>query len=188
MRKLTRPVVLAVLLLVTAFITIGVARGQSSGEPQLINRETQGDSVREITAPDSVTLTDSAPVGAEPQQPNIGFIDSPSATCYQPDPGRDECYINWYYLSVGASPNYMITMTAFLNEFGPVAHTQGFFQTSMYVPYNMLGKGFKVTCGSAGAGGNPQLGKAYAYTIRARDSAGLSSANYGTVYCPPFAP
>ena len=82
----------------------------------------------------------------------------------------------------------MITMTVFLNNFGPVAHTQGFFQTSMYVPYNMLGQGFKVPCGKPGDGGDPQLGNAYGYTIRARDSANLGSANYGTVYCPPFTP
>jgi hypothetical protein len=56
------------------------------------------------------------------------------------------------------------------------------------VPYNMLGQGVKVSCGNAGAGGNPQLGNAYAYTIRARDSSNLGSANYGTVYCPPFTP
>ena len=82
----------------------------------------------------------------------------------------------------------MITMTAILNNFGPVAHTQGFFQTSMYVPYNMLGQGVKVACGAKGAGGDQNLGAAYAYTIRARDSANLSSANYGTVYCPPYTP
>jgi hypothetical protein len=178
MRKFTVPLMIATLMLVTAFITIGVARGQGSG-PQIINRETQGDTMREITTPPDADV---------PQQPNIGFIDSPSATCYQPDPSQNSCYINWYYMAVDASPNYMITMTAVLNNFGPVAHTQGFFQTSMYVPYNMLGQGFKVPCGSLGAGGNPQLGSAYAYTIRARDSAGLSSANYGTVYCPPFTP
>jgi hypothetical protein len=182
MRKLGLPLTIAALLLAIAFIMIGVARGQAS-DPNVLKREVQGDTVREITAPD-----DGAPNGAAPQQPDIGFIDSPSATCYQPDHTQNSCYINWYYLSVDASPNYMITMTATLNDFGPVAHTQGFFQTSMYVPYNMLGQGFKVPCGSPGAGGNPGLGNAYAYTIRARDSAGLSSANYGTVYCPPFQP
>ncbi len=178
MRKLTLPLALAGLLLAIAFMVIGVAQGQGSN-PKIINRETQNENVREITAPADENA---------PQQPNIGFIDSPSATCYQPTPGSDECYINWYYLSVDASPNYMITMTTFLNNFGPVAHTQGFFQTSMYVPYSMLGKGFKVACGAAGAGGIPQLGNAYAYTIRARDSANLSSANYGTVYCPAHKP
>ncbi|HTP07570.1 MAG TPA: hypothetical protein VMP08_04925 [Anaerolineae bacterium] len=184
MRKLTIPLALAVLLLAIAFITIGIAWGQGLGS-QIIKHETQENNVREITSPDNGAAPSSTDA---PQQPNIGFIDSPSATCYQPVPGSNDCYINWYYMSVDASPNYMITMTAVLNNFGPVAHVQGFFQTSMYLPYNMLGKGFKVACGAPGAGGNPQLGNAYAYTIRARDSANLSSANYGTAYCPPFTP
>lgn len=179
MRKFAIPMMVAALMLVAAFIAIGVARGQEPPGSKVINRETQGENVREIAAPEA---------GAAPQQPNIGFIDSPSATCYQPDPSQDTCYITWYYMAVDANPNYMITMTAILNNYGPVAHVQGFFQTSMYVPYNMLGQGFKVHCGSRGAGGNPDLGNAYAYTIRARDSASLGSANYGTVYCPPFTP
>jgi hypothetical protein len=179
MRKFAIPILAAALLFVITFVAIGVARGQTPLGPLVLSRETQSESAREIVAPEASTA---------PQQPNIGFIDSPSATCYLPDPSQDSCYINLYYLSVDASPNYMITMTATINNIGPVAHTQGFFQTSMYVPYNMLGQGFRVPCGDLGAGGNPQLGNAYAYTIRARDSAGLSSANYGTVYCPPFTP
>ena len=176
MRRFAVPVVLVALLLTVAFVAIGVVAGQTAN-PNVVKREVQGASVREIVAPEA---------SIAPQQPAIGFIDSPSATCYQPDPAQNACYINWYYLSVNGSPNYMITMTTFLNDFGPVAHTQGFFQTSMYVPYNMLGQGFKVPCGAAGAGGDPQMGAAYGYTIRARDSANLGSANYGTVYCPPF--
>ena len=179
MRKLAIPILVTMFLIVVTFVAIGSARGQTPLGPLVLSRETQSGSTREIVAPDA---------SAAPQQPNIGFIDSPSATCYLPDPGQDSCYINWYYLSVDASPNYMITMTVTLNDFGPIAHTQGFFQTSMYVPYNMRGQGIKVPCGSVGAGGNPTLGNAYAYTVRARDSAGLSSANYGTVYCPPFTP
>jgi hypothetical protein len=58
----------------------------------------------------------------------------------------------------------------------------------MYAPYDMNPCGYKVACGALGAGGNTILGNAYAYTIRARDSAGLKSANYGTVYCPAFTP
>lgn len=179
MRKFMVPIIVTALLFVVAFAALEVVRGQAPLGPQVINRETQGESVREIVAPEAV---------AAPQQPNIGFIESPSATCYLPDPSQDSCYITWYYMAVDASPNYMITMTATLNDIGPIAHVQGFFQTSMYVPYNMLGQGIKVPCGSAGAGGNPQLGNAYGYTIRARDSANLGSANYGTVYCPPFGP
>lgn len=91
-------------------------------------------------------------------------------------------------MSVDAAPNYMITMTVQLNAIGYVARTHGFFQTSMYVPFNMVPNGYKVTCGALGAGGNPYWGNAYAYTIRARDSANLKSANYGTTYCPAYTP
>ncbi len=120
--------------------------------------------------------------------PQIGFIDSPTTVCYQPDPAVDVCWINWYYLSVDANPNYMICMEATINVIGKVARYQGFFQTSMYAPYNMHDRGFRVACGAAGAGGDPNRGNAYAWTIRARDSANLAAANYGTVLCPPFAP
>jgi len=182
MRRFNASLIVVFLLVVATFGLIQVARGQGLGEPVkpgTATREAQGESVREVTAPAQ---------GNAPQQPSIGFIDSPTATCYQPDPGVDACYLNWYYMSVSANPNYMITMTLTLNDLGPVAHMQGFFQTSMYAPYNMFGRGFKVACGAPGAGGDPQLGNAYAYTIRARDSAGLGSANYGTTYCPPYKP
>ena len=182
MRRVTVFLIVVSVLIVATFGLIQVARGQGPGEPvrpESATRETQGENVREVSA--SVE-------GNTPQQPAISFIDSPTATCYQPDPAMDDCYINWYYMSVSASPNYMITMTITLNDVGPVAYMQGFFQTSMYAPYNMFGRGFKVACGAPGAGGNPQLGNAYAYTIRARDSAGLGSANYGTAYCPPYTP
>jgi hypothetical protein len=183
MRKLLIPLVLAGLFLITLFGVLQVARGQGPGGSTVLQSETLGESRREISA-----VSSAAPETSAPDEPTIGFIDSPSATCVQPDVTKDECFINWYYLSVSASPNYMITMTVVINEFGPVARTQGFFQTSMYVPYNMNPKGYKVACGAPGAGGDPDWGKAYAYTIRARDSAGLKSANYGTAYCPPFAP
>lgn len=179
MRKLLLPFFLAFLLGVASLSLLQVVRGQESVESKTLNRETQGENQREIVSTSQIN---------EPQVPNIGFIESPSATCYQPDPARDECRLTWYYLSVSAAPNYMITMTLALNNTGPIAHTQGFFQTSMYIPYNMLGQGVKVACGDLGAGGNPLLGNAYAYTVRARDSAGLTSANYGTTYCPPYNP
>lgn len=182
MRKYFLPLFVAIVLGTAVFSLFDRVRGQEPVDPTgptSLRAETSGGNVREITVDPGIDA---------PEEPNIGFIDSPSATCYQPNPARDACYINWYYLSVSASPNYMITMTATLNDFGPVAHTQGFFQTSMYIPYNMLGDGVQVACGPLGAGGNPTLGNAYAYTIRARDSANLSSANYGTVYCPAYNP
>ena len=182
MRKLLLPVAISALLLAAVFGLIQRARGQSPVGPDgsvVVKSEAQGENLREISAP---------PESASADAPTIGFIDSPTATCYQPDYTQDACYINWYYLAVDASPNYMITMTVTINDIGPVSHYQGFFQTSMYAPYNMHDRGFKVACGALGAGGNPKLGNAYGYTIRARDSAYLGSANYGTVYCPAYAP
>jgi hypothetical protein len=182
MRKIFLPFLLTVVLLIGIFGVLQLARGQGEdgqGEFQVVNRETQGENAREILAPN---------LGEEPQQPSISFIDSPTIACYQPDPGQDACYLTWYYMSVDANPNYMISMTVTINTIGIVAKIGGFFQTSMYVPYNMLGNGFKVACGSPGAGGNPYLGKAYSWTINARDSSNLKSANYGTSYCPPYTP
>lgn len=138
--------------------------------------------------------TAEVPLGVEKTEAtkSIGFIDSPSATCYQPDPEVDECFINWYYLSVSASPDYMINMWVTLNSIGGVAIYQGFFQTSMYIPYGMHGRGIKVPCGPLVVSDDPTVtpdhGNAYAYTIRARDSGGLKSANYGTLYCPAYIP
>ncbi len=162
--------------------------------PSAMSVETQGDNRREAPAASSPGRTASG--AKSPQAPLIGFIDSPSATCYQPDPHRDVCFINWYYLSVSASPDYIINLWVFLNP-NLIAQTNGFFQTSAYIPYNQLGQGFRVACGPPVQMDAPWdstgttkyfVGNYYAYTIRARDSAGLAAANYGTAICPPFIP
>lgn len=178
MRRILVSILIAVVMVGGTFGLLRSVRGQGIAA-DVLARETQDGNRREIEAP---------PDGNAPQQPTIGFIDSPSATCYQPDATEDVCYLTWYHLSVDAAPNYMITMTLTINDRGPVAHSQGFFQTSMYIPYNMLGQGVKVACGALGDGGNDELGASYAYTIRARDSADLKSANYGTAYCPAYQP
>jgi hypothetical protein len=187
MRKLFIPIALVIVLLLATFGILQVARGQilpGQNNEAVINTESQNDNTRQITAPEG----DQA-VASGVDQPLISFIDSPTAACVQPDMTKDECYINWYYMSVSASPaNYIISMTVTLNEFGFVSYNSGFFQTSMYVPFNMNPQGYKVACGALGDGGNPQLGKAYAWTIRARETGGLRSANYGTVYCPAYTP
>jgi hypothetical protein len=183
MKKLFVPFFLAITLLLVLFGVLQVVHAQDQGSDVALNSETQDENTRQITVPDSVVNGANAP-----SQPLIGFIDSPTAACVQPDYTKNVCYINWYYLSVSADPNYMITMTVQLNDFGYVARYTGFFQTSMYVPYNMNPQGYKVACGAPGVSGLPGWGKTYAYTIRARDSAGLASANYGTAVCPPYAP
>lgn len=182
MRRVAISISLAALALAVMFGAIQIASGQTprpEGALQVLQSENQGENMRQIEAPAGQNA---------PQAPDISFIDSPTAACYQPDPNVDECRINWYYMNVSADPNYMISMTVMLNDFGFVARYNGFFQTSMYVPYNMNGDGFKVPCGGLGSGGNPYWGRAYGYTIRARDSASLQSANYGTVYCPAYTP
>jgi len=121
---------------------------------------------------------------SSPGTPSISFIDSPSATCYLPVSGTDTCYITWDYLYVTAGASqYIISMTLSINDHRS-AYISGFFQNSMYIPGDMLSPGFRVACGTPGSGGNPYLGKQYAYTIRARETGGLSAANYGAVTCP----
>jgi hypothetical protein len=118
---------------------------------------------------------------AEIEQPTISFIDSPSATCNQPDSSRNNCYITWNYLNVSASTSqYIISMTVGIDNRLQAYHS-GFFQTSMYIPGDLYGRGFKVACGPRDMDG---LGNSYAYTLRARETGGLSAANYGTVRCP----
>lgn len=121
-------------------------------------------------------------IQSEIESPTISFIDSPSATCYRASVGT--CYIEWSYLSVSASASqYIISMTVSINDRMRAYHS-GFFQTSMYIPGDMLGPGFKVACGWPGASGAPELGYSYPYVIRAAETGGLKSANYGTVTCP----
>lgn len=90
----------------------------------------------------------------------------------------------------------MVYMWAVLNP-KVVLKVNGFFQTSMYVPGQSLGLGFRVPCGApiddASSCPSPpggfvplKVGNSYGYTVKALDSAGLRSANYGTVTCPAF--
>ena len=119
-----------------------------------------------------------------PGVPTISFIDSPTAQCYGPMDEVDACYVNWGSLEVSATaPQYIERMTIMID--GRIrAYYAGFFQTSMTVPPGMHAEGFKVACGYPGAGGDPAFGNQYAYEIRARETGGLSSANFGSVLCP----
>jgi hypothetical protein len=117
--------------------------------------------------------------------PNISFIDSPTASCELPRSGTGDCYITWPYLYINGDPNYIITMTIGIDD-KPRARFDGFFQTSMYVPAEMMD--FRVACGAPGSGGDPNVGLTHSFVIRARDSSGLGAANYGTVTCPADEP
>lgn len=113
--------------------------------------------------------------------PDISFIDSPTAACTLIERDSGECAVSWQYLYVTADPNYVISMTVAID--GQLrGYYAGFFQQYMYVPSELAV--FKVACGKEGSGGKPGMGLMYGYTIRARDSAGLKSANYGAITCP----
>jgi hypothetical protein len=116
--------------------------------------------------------------------PEISFIESSNATCYREAPSTNRCYIGWQPLYVSADPGqYIISMTVSINN-QLRGFFSGFFQNSMYIPFEQLAPGFLVDCGLPGSGSNPNLGKTYAYTIHARETSGLASANYGSVTCP----
>jgi hypothetical protein len=123
-------------------------------------------------------------IQGDPASPAISFIDNPTATCYRPVAGTGECYIQWNYLYVTASSSqYIISMTVSIDGRLRAYHS-GFFQTSMYVSDEMYESGFRVTCGFPGAGGVAGMGNTYSYIVRARETGGLSAANYGSVTCP----
>jgi hypothetical protein len=118
------------------------------------------------------------------ESPAISYINSPTPTCSRPAAGTNVCYVDWSYMSVNATPGqYMISMTVMINDRLRAYH-QGFFQNAMYVPSDMMGRGFRVPCGVPGASGVPNMGNTYSYAIRAMETGGLSAANYGSVTCP----
>jgi hypothetical protein len=120
----------------------------------------------------------------EADSPAISFIDSPSPTCSRPAPGTGACYIQWQHLSVtAAAGSNIISMTVSIDN-DMRAYHGGFFQTSMTIPAQMTAPGYRVTCGLPGSGGLSDWGNIYSYQIRARDTAGLSAANFGSVRCP----
>lgn len=119
------------------------------------------------------------------QSPDISFIDSPSPACVLPRAGTGVCYMTWYYMFATADPQYMISMTVAIDG-KKRGNYMGFFQKDMYVPPEMLW--FKVACGENGASGIPGMGLSHSFTVRARDSSNLTSANYGSVVCPADAP
>lgn len=109
-----------------------------------------------------------------------------SPTCRLPVPNTATCYIGWPYLyAEAAGPGqYMITMTVSIDD-QLRAYVGGFFQSSMYIPNDMLAPGFRVACGAPGAGGIPELGASYRFLIQGRATGGGPVAEAsGTVSCP----
>jgi hypothetical protein len=137
-----------------------------------------------LQTPDAAPPSEQGLLPQSRTSPDISYIDSPSAACYQTNPGKNECFVNWGYLYVtSTSPSYMTQMTVTIDSRVRAVY-QGFFTTALYVSGDMHGLGFKVPCGVLGANGNPSLGMAHTYTVKAVDTSGLTAANYGSVTCP----
>jgi hypothetical protein len=153
----------------------------------VVVRELPGSAVASAASSAAATPSPDLPyreISGDIESPNISFIDSPSPTCSRPTASTGACYIQWDYLAVSAaSGSYIISMTVAIDNQMRAYHS-GFFQTSMYIPAEMTAPGYQVTCGTPGSGGTPEWGHIYAYTIRARETSGLSAANYGSVTCP----
>lgn len=173
MRYRTMLGICAVLLLLTLAWWRGTTHAQGGDEP----------------GPASVGIdgqgrTSEVEAGMDPESPTISSFTSNLPTCYQPDPARNACYINWDYISVASAPaTYMRYVTVTIGSRIRAVY-RGFFQNSMYIPNEMNGRGFKVACGGFGASGDPSMGRQYSYSVVARDSDNATSGNYGSVWCP----
>ncbi len=111
-------------------------------------------------------------------------LDAPSPTCYRAQEYTDICYIEWAYIQASTvTPNYMVSTTVALDN-RPRASVSGFFQSSIYLPAQMFGRGFQVACGTPGAGGNPSLGGTHTYAIHVRDTIGGVNTATGSIACP----
>lgn len=134
------------------------------------------------SASQPVTTPTIIPGQPDTRAPDISIIDGPTPACVLPRPGTDTCYLTWAYLQASADPaSYIISMTVEIDGQGRGRY-QGFFQTAMYIPTELLS--FRVSCGVPGAGGNPDWGLSHSYVVRGRDTSGLKAANYGSVFCP----
>lgn len=157
------PTLLALALLPFA----GVADSPPLPAQNAATQESEGDNTRSRVAPQS-----------------IGLIDTTNSHCYQPDPRRNVCYINWFYHQVSTTAYMKYLRVSIAGRV--VSNVQGFFQKSLYLPASSTSPGYRVACGTLGSGGDAALGAAYPFTISAEDTDGFKSANYGTIYCPAF--
>ena len=177
---------------VAAFAAALTPSGEATGQaPPAADRRTER---AQVQGANSRRISPENARPASPDAPLISFIDSRSPTCYKPDPRQDLCFVKWTYNQVTAStPQYIVFMGLTLDN-RLVAYSNGFFQTSMYWPGEMFGPGFRVSCGppvSAPAPWDPTnttivKGNDYSWAIRAKETGGLTSANYGSVSCPAY--
>lgn len=163
----------AVLLLLTLALWRGATHAQVGDEPGPASAELDGQA-----------LTSEVEAGIDPESPTISSFTSNLPTCYQPDPARNECYINWDHISVVSAPaDYTRYVTVTVGSRIRAVY-RGFFQNQMYITNEMNGRGFKVACGGFGASGDSSMGLRYSYSVVAQDSNNSTAGNHGSVWCP----
>lgn len=81
-----------------------------------------------------LTIVFTTSAGTTDVRPHVGFIESLTPFCYQPNPAQGECYLNWVSMHVEAAPASMQVMTVTLDAIGPVARYQGYFNGTLYCP------------------------------------------------------
>jgi hypothetical protein len=135
----------------------------------------------------AVSLATPSPLPDKPagNAPFLTAPNNPTAICVVKKIHSGVCSINWEYLYADATPNYIISMTLEIDG-KTRARFDGFFQTSMYVPFEMLG--FPVACGTLGSGGFPNLGLSHNFLINAGDSNSSNTTSSGSVICPADEP
>jgi hypothetical protein len=150
----------------------------SSGFPQPAEESIQvdGENMRQGYSP-AVKQEDAKPA-------NIGFIISSNPYCYHTSPRTNICFINWRNILVESSQDDRMDFLSIKIDGQTVAYAKGFFETSIEIPFDMNGKGFRVNCGKLGDGGNPELGQKYEYSLVARTTQGFETTNDGVIYCP----
>ena len=165
-------ILLAMVLLAAVWLSVSGLAAPASPSPAAPTVQPGDDSLPRRERPDVADA------------PNISFIDDPTVQCIRPEQHTDACYVQWQYMQVTASSSqYIISMTVSISD--RIRGTfSGFFQTFMTVPQPMLSPGFRVACGTPGSGAVPGLGNTYSWVVRAKETGGLSAANYGSVTCP----
>lgn len=132
--------------------------------------------------PNAAPANDSAPK-------TISAITTRSPYCYQPDRQRDECFLGFELHFVSSSVSLTRLQVSISGR--RVLEDRGFFQSSALIGHAQTANpGFKVACGLSGSGADPDplIGQRYTFQIRAEDSDGLITQNFGVFSCPAFIP
>jgi hypothetical protein len=105
--------------------------------------------------------------------------------CTQPSPTTSACLINVRSIIASSSDPTFLGVQIRINGKTRAFFTS-FFENSVYINNNMLGKGLEVTCGRPNASGLSGYGLTYNVGISAVFSGSSSTTDTAVVNCPAF--